>query len=96
MVTISFIGFPLQSGRPLYQLPYATEREDIMADFTYICRNLKGTAPGKGQESGIGSCAKTQETGEHCIADSAEAAAEGKRLCPAADYLKILSIRKRK
>ncbi|MDD5141811.1 hypothetical protein [Methanoregula sp.] len=67
-----------------------------MADFTFICKNLKGTAPGKGQESGIGTCAKNLETGEYCIADSAESAAEGKRLCPAADYLKILSIRKRK
>ena len=67
-----------------------------MADFSYICKNLKGTAPGKGQESGIGSCAKNQKTGVYCIADSAEAAAEGKQLCPPVDYLKILSIRKRK
>jgi hypothetical protein len=67
-----------------------------MADFTYICKNLKGTAGGKGQESGIGTCAKNLETKEYCIADSAEAAAEGKRLCPSADYLKILSIKKRK
>lgn len=67
-----------------------------MADFTYICKNLKGTAPGKGQESGIGSCAKNQETGDYCIADSPDAAGEGKRLCPSADYLKILSIKKRK
>ncbi|HEX3001318.1 MAG TPA: hypothetical protein VHN82_02955 [Methanoregula sp.] len=67
-----------------------------MADFTFICKNLKGTAPGKGQESGIGTCAKTLKSGEYCIADSAGSATEGKRLCPAADYLKILSIRKRK
>lgn len=67
-----------------------------MADFSYICKNLKGTAPGKGQESGIGSCAKQQKTGQYCIADSADGAAEGKRLCPSVDYLKILSIHKRK
>jgi len=67
-----------------------------MADFSYICKNLKGTAPAKGQESGIPACGRQQKTGTYCTADSADAAAEGKRLCPAADYLKILSIKKRK
>jgi hypothetical protein len=67
-----------------------------MADFSYICKNLKGTAPGKGQESGIGSCGRQLETGPHCTADSATGAAEGKAICPTADYLKILAIKKRR
>lgn len=67
-----------------------------MADFSYICKNLQGTAPGKGQESGVGSCRKNAKTGEYCIADSADAATAGKQRCPSADYLKILSIHKRK
>ncbi|MDD1689199.1 MAG: hypothetical protein LUQ66_00880 [Methanoregula sp.] len=67
-----------------------------MADFSYICKNLSGTAPTKGQESGTASCARHLETGAFCTANSAAAAAEGKELCPSADYLKILSIAKRK
>jgi hypothetical protein len=67
-----------------------------MADFSYICKNLKGTVPAKGQESGAAACARQLETGKHCTADSAAGAAEGKALCPSADYLKILSIKKRK
>ncbi|MDD1693756.1 MAG: hypothetical protein LUQ71_03445, partial [Methanoregula sp.] len=66
------------------------------ADFSYICKNLKGTIPGKGQDSGTPGCARQLETGTHCTADSASGAAEGKALCPSADYLKILSVKKRK
>lgn len=67
-----------------------------MADLSYICRNLRGSAPARGQESGAPVCARQLETGAYCTADSVGGAAEGKVLCPAADYLKILSIRKRR
>lgn len=67
-----------------------------MADFSYICRHLSGSAPTKGNESGAAQCARRQETGTFCTADSAEKAAEGRQLCPSADYLKILSIHKKK
>jgi hypothetical protein len=67
-----------------------------MADFTYICKNLGGSAPTKGQESGAATCARRLETGTFCTADSAEGAVAGKAKCQSADYLKILSIKKKK
>lgn len=67
-----------------------------MADFSYICRNLSGSAPTKGNESGAPQCARKMETGSFCTADTPEKAAEGRQLCPSADYLKILTIRKKK
>ncbi|MDD1685985.1 hypothetical protein [Methanoregula sp.] len=67
-----------------------------MADFSYICKNLSGTAPTKGGESGAPACSRHCETGTFCTADSAEGAAAGKKECPSAEYLKILAIRKRK
>ena len=67
-----------------------------MADFTFICKNLKGSAPTKGQESGAASCARDLKAGPYCTADSPTLAAEGKAMCPSADYLKILSIKKRR
>ncbi|MFA6332228.1 MAG: hypothetical protein WCX22_04690 [Methanoregula sp.] len=67
-----------------------------MADFSYICKNLIGTAPTKGHESGAPACTRHLETGTFCTADTAEGAVAGKAQCPSADYLKILAIRKRK
>jgi hypothetical protein len=67
-----------------------------MADFSYICKNLGGSAPTKGNESGVPVCARHLETGKFCTADSAGAAADGKTQCPSADYLKILAIKKKK
>ena len=67
-----------------------------MADFSYICKNLSGSAPTKGNESGAANCARHLETGNYCTADTAEGAAVGKQQCPSADYLKILAIRKKK
>ena len=67
-----------------------------MADFSYICRNLGGSAPTKGNESGAAQCARHLETGTFCTADTAEGATAGRQQCPSADYLKILAIKKRK
>lgn len=67
-----------------------------MADFSYICKNLGGSAPTKGNESGTATCTRHLETGTFCNADSAEGAAAGKELCPSADYLKILTLKKKK
>jgi len=67
-----------------------------MVDFSYICKNLSGSQPTKGQESGLPSCTKHQEPGDYCTVDSAEDAQAGKKKCPAADYLKILSFKKKK
>jgi hypothetical protein len=67
-----------------------------MAVFSYICKNLGGSAPAKGQESGTPACARNLETGSFCTADSPEGAAAGKAKCPSADYLKILSVKKNK
>jgi hypothetical protein len=67
-----------------------------MADFSYICKNLSGSAPTKGNESGAANCARHQETGAYCTPDTAEGATAGKVQCPSADYLKILAIRKKK
>ena len=66
-----------------------------MADFTYICKNLGGSAPAKGNESVVPTCARNLETGSFCTADSADGAVAGKARCPSADYLKILPIRKK-
>ena len=67
-----------------------------MADFSYICKNLSGSAPTKGNESGAARCTRHMETGTYCTADTAEGAATGKVQCPSADYLKILAMRKKK
>ena len=67
-----------------------------MADFSYICKNLAGSDPGKGNEAGIPTCSKKMETGSYCTPDSAEKAALAKTECPAADFLKILLVRKKK
>jgi hypothetical protein len=67
-----------------------------MADFSYICKNLAGSAPGKGQEAGIPVCSKQLKTGTYCSADSAEHAATAKSECPSVDFLKILTVRKKK
>lgn len=67
-----------------------------MADFSYICKHLGGTAPTRGQESGAASCARHLNPGPFCTADSADGAAAGKAKCPSADYLKILAIKKKR
>ncbi|MDD4137042.1 MAG: hypothetical protein PHT99_03990 [Methanoregula sp.] len=66
-----------------------------MAAFSYICKNLGGSVPAKGQESGAPACARHLETGSFCTTDSPEGAVVGKAQCPSADYLRILSIRKK-
>lgn len=67
-----------------------------MADFSYICKNLSGSAPTKGNESGAATCTRHMETGTFCNADGAEGAAAGRQQCPSADYLKILTLKKKK
>jgi len=67
-----------------------------MADFSYLCKNLNGSSPSKGQETGTASCARHQKTGTFCTADTAEGAAAGKVKCPSADYMKILVVKKNK
>ncbi len=67
-----------------------------MADFSYICKNIAGSEPGKGNEAGTPVCSKHLETGNYCTADSAENAAAARTRCPSADFLKILTIRKKK
>jgi hypothetical protein len=67
-----------------------------MADFSYICKNLAGSAPGKGDEAGTPTCSKKLKTGTYCSVDSAERAAAAKTECPSVDFLKILTVRKKK
>ena len=67
-----------------------------MADFSYICKNLAGSDPGKGNGACTPACSKRLETGRYCTADSAENAAAARTRCPSADFLKILTIRKKK
>nr|WP_320160687.1 hypothetical protein [uncultured Methanoregula sp.] len=67
-----------------------------MVDFSYICKNLAGSQPTKGQESGLPSCTKHQEPGDYCTVDSEEKAQAAKKKCPSADFLKILSFKKKK
>lgn len=66
-----------------------------MVEFSYICKNLAGTEPAKGHDSGAPACTKNKKTGPHCVPDNAEKAAAAKNECPAADFLKILSMRKK-
>jgi hypothetical protein len=67
-----------------------------MVDFSYICKNLSGSQPTKGQESCLPSCTKKQEPGDYCTVDSEEKAQAAKKTCPSADFLKILSFKKKK
>ena len=67
-----------------------------MADFSYICKNLAGSAPGKGDEAGTPTCQKKLTPGTYCSADSADGAAAAKTECPSADFLKILTVRKKR
>ncbi len=67
----------------------------VMVDFSYICKNLSGSQPTKGQESGQAACTKKQEPGDYCIVDSPEKAEAAKKKCPSADFLKILSFKKK-
>jgi hypothetical protein len=67
-----------------------------MAEFSYICKNLAGSDPGKGNEAGIPACSRKLKTGTYCTVDSAERAAAAKTECPAVDFLKILTVRKKK
>ena len=67
-----------------------------MVDFSYICKNLAGSQPTKGQESGLPQCTKHQLPGDYCTADSAEDATAAKKKCPSADFLKIMSFKKKK
>jgi hypothetical protein len=66
-----------------------------MADFSYICKHLAGSAPSHGNASGTPACARHLETGACCTAGSPEAAAEGKKACPSAEYIRILAARKK-
>nr|WP_321507893.1 hypothetical protein [uncultured Methanoregula sp.] len=67
-----------------------------MVDFAYICKNLAGSQPTKGQESCLPRCTRNQVPGEYCSVDSEEKAHAAKKKCPAADFLKILSFKKKK
>jgi hypothetical protein len=95
LVPVSFIAFPAAPAI-IYHVPGGTVKRPLMADFSYICKHLMGSAPTKGQESGTASCARGLQTGPFCTADSPTLAAEGKTMCPSADYLKILAIKKRR
>jgi hypothetical protein len=67
-----------------------------MADFSYICKNLTGSNPGTGNEAGTPTCSKKLKTGTYCSADSSERALSAKTDCPSVDFLKILTVRKKK
>jgi hypothetical protein len=67
-----------------------------MADFSYICKNLAGSGPGTDNEAGIPTCSKKLKPGTYCSVDSAERASEAKVDCPSVDFLKILTVRKKK
>jgi len=67
-----------------------------MADFSYICKNLAGSASGTGTDVGAPKCSKNLKPGTYCSAASAETAAAARIECPSADFLKILTVRKKK
>jgi|WetSurMetagenome_2_1015567.scaffolds.fasta_scaffold90404_1 hypothetical protein len=67
-----------------------------MADFSYICKNLSGSASSGMTETGAPACARHLKAGIYCSADSVAAATAGKTACPSADYLKILVVKKKK
>jgi len=67
-----------------------------MTDFFYICKHLVGTQDSKGKESADPGCTKKFNAGSHCTADSEEKARESKQHCPGADFLKIISFKKKK
>jgi hypothetical protein len=67
-----------------------------MTDFFYICKHLVGTQESKGKESADPTCTKKFKTGSYCTADSEDKAKEAKHHCHGADFLKIISFRKKK
>lgn len=67
-----------------------------MTDFFYICKNLVGTQESSGKESADPSCTKKFKTGSYCTADSDIKAKEAKLRCPDANFLKIISFKKKK
>jgi hypothetical protein len=67
-----------------------------MADFSYICKNLAGSDSGTGNDAGTPKCSKKLKTGTYCSVDSAGKAEAARIECPAVDFLKILTVRKKK
>ena len=67
-----------------------------MTDFFYICKHLVGTQERMGKESADPTCTQKFKTGSYCTADSEPKAKEAKQHCPGADFLKIISFKKKK
>jgi hypothetical protein len=67
-----------------------------MTAFFYICKHLVGSQESTGRESADPSCTKKFRTGSYCTADSEPKATEAKQHCRGADFLKIISFKKKK
>ena len=67
-----------------------------MTEFFYICKHLVGTQERIGKESADPGCTQKFKTGSYCTADSEAHAQEAKQHCRGADFLKVISFKKKK
>lgn len=67
-----------------------------MTDFFYICKHLVGTQESTGKESADPGCAQKLKPGSYCTADSGEKATEARQHCRGADFIKVISFKKKR
>jgi len=66
-----------------------------MMCFSYLCKHLTGSRPTKGNETGNRTCIKKHDTGNFCTPDCEENAADAKKTCRDADFIKIPGMKKK-
>jgi hypothetical protein len=66
-----------------------------MMCFSYLCKHLTGSRPTKGNETGNRSCTNKHDTGDFCTPDCEENAADAKKTCRDADFIKIPGMKKK-
>jgi hypothetical protein len=67
-----------------------------MTNFFYICKHLVGTQESTGKESADPGCTQKFKTGSYCTADSEEKAKEAQQHCRGADFIKVISFKKKR
>lgn len=67
-----------------------------MTNFFYICKHLVGTQESTGKESADPGCTQKFKTGSYCTADSEQKANEAKQHCRGADFIKVISFKKKR
>jgi hypothetical protein len=67
-----------------------------MTNFFYICKHLVGTQESTGKESADPGCTQKFKTGSYCTAHSEEKAKEAQQHCRGADFIKVISFKKKR